>query len=123
MIRCLDPYGGLGAYDRSSQVSDSFVSAEIEQLQGMAMVVPPIFFAISAFLVGMVMSRIVGAGPLRDRAAEGIGLIPMSRSACTYLLLAAMIAVLGVCDRMGNGHDPCAHDGVAITRGSSISPT
>jgi putative ABC transport system permease protein len=64
----LDPMAASGAYDRSSQVSDSFVSAEIDQLQGMATVVPPIFFAIAAFLVGMVISRIVAL----DRAEIGL---------------------------------------------------
>ncbi|MGP1356776.1 ABC transporter permease [Roseicyclus sp.] len=91
----LDPYGGLGAYDRSSQVSDSFVSAEIDQLRGMATVVPPIFFAISAFLVGMVISRIVAL----DRAEIGLlkALGYSDVEVCLhYLLLAAMIAVIGV---------------------------
>jgi putative ABC transport system permease protein len=87
----LDPYGSLGAYDRSSQVSDSFVSAEIDQLQGMATVVPPIFFAISAFLVGMVMSRIVAL----DRAEIGLlkALGYSDIEVCLhYLLLASLIA-------------------------------
>lgn len=91
----LDPYGGLGAYDRSSQVSDSFVSAEIDQLRAMAAVVPPIFFAISAFLVGMVIGRIVAL----DRAEIGLlkALGYSDLEVCLhYLLLAAMIAVLGV---------------------------
>jgi putative ABC transport system permease protein len=98
----LDPYGGLGAYDRSGQVSDSFVSAEIEQLRGMALVVPPIFFAISAFLVGMVMSRIVAL----DRAEIGLlkALGYSDLEVCLhYLLLAALIAVLGVAIGWGLG--------------------
>jgi putative ABC transport system permease protein len=98
----LDAYGGLGAYDRSGQVSDSFVSAEIEQLQGMAIVVPPIFFAISAFLVGMVMSRIVAL----DRAQIGLlkALGYSNFEVCLhYLLLAALIAVLGVAIGWGLG--------------------
>jgi putative ABC transport system permease protein len=98
----LDAYGGLGAYDRSGQVSDSFVEAEIEQLQGMAIVVPPIFFAISAFLVGMVMSRIVAL----DRAQIGLlkALGYSNFEVCLhYLLLAALIAVLGVAIGWGLG--------------------
>jgi putative ABC transport system permease protein len=98
----LDSYGSLGAYDRSSQVSDSFVSAEIEQLQGMATVVPPIFFAISAFLVGMVMSRIVAL----DRAEIGLlkALGYSDIEVCLhYLLLASMIALLGVAIGWGLG--------------------
>ncbi len=91
----LDPYGGLGAYDRSSQVSDSFVSAEIDQLQGMAVVVPPVFFAISAFLVGMVISRIVALDRSEIGLLKALGYSDLE--VCLhYLLLAAMIAVLGV---------------------------
>ena len=98
----LDPYGGLGAYDRSSQVSDSFVSAEIEQLQGMATVVPPIFFAISAFLVGMVMSRIVALDRSEIGLLKALGYSDVE--VCLhYLLLAAMIAVLGVAIGCGMG--------------------
>jgi putative ABC transport system permease protein len=91
----LDPYGGLGAYDRSSQVSDSFVSAEIDQLQGMAMVVPPIFFAIAAFLVGMVISRIVALDRAEIGLLKALGYSDIEVS-IHYLLLAALIAVVGV---------------------------
>jgi putative ABC transport system permease protein len=91
----LDPHGGLGAYDRSSQVSDSFVSAEIDQLQGMAMVVPPIFFAIAAFLVGMVISRIVALDRAEIGLLKALGYSDIEVS-IHYLLLAALIAVVGV---------------------------
>jgi putative ABC transport system permease protein len=91
----LDPYGGLGAYDRSSQVSDSFVSAEIDQLQGMAVVVPPIFFAIAAFLVGMVISRIVALDRAEIGLLKALGYSDIEVS-IHYLLLAALIAVVGV---------------------------
>lgn len=91
----LDPYGGLGAYGRDAQVSDAFVSAEIDQLRGMAVVVPPIFFAISAFLVGMVMSRIVALDRAEIGLLKALGYSDIEIS-LHYLLLAALIAVLGV---------------------------
>ncbi|MFW5641433.1 MAG: FtsX-like permease family protein [Roseicyclus sp.] len=98
----LDPYGGLGAHDRSGQVSDSFVSAEIDQLRGMALVVPPVFFAISAFLVGMVMSRIVALDRSEIGLLKALGYSDLE--VCLhYLLLAAMIAVLGVAIGWGLG--------------------
>ncbi|MDG4648008.1 FtsX-like permease family protein [Roseibacterium sp. SDUM158017] len=98
----LDAYGGLGAYDRSSQVSDSFVSAEIDQLRGMAMVVPPIFFAISAFLVGMVISRIVTLDRSEIGLFKALGYTDVE--VCLhYLLLAAMIALLGIVIGWGLG--------------------
>jgi len=98
----LDPYGGLGAYGRDRQVSDSFVSAEIDQLYSMAFIIPPVFFAISAFLVGMVMSRIVAL----DRAEIGLlkALGYSDLEVCLhYLLLATLIAVVGVAIGWGMG--------------------
>ncbi len=91
----LAPYGGLGAYGRDRQPSDAFVTAEIDQLRSMAVVIPPIFFAVSAFLVGMVMSRIVAL----DRSEIGLlkALGYSDFEVCLhYLLLAALIAVVGI---------------------------
>jgi putative ABC transport system permease protein len=98
----LDPFGGLGGYGRESQVSDSFVSAEIDQLRAMAVVVPPIFFAISAFLVGMVMSRIVALDRAEIGLLKALGYSNLEVS-LHYLLLAALIAVIGVAIGWGGG--------------------
>ncbi|MFN4025460.1 MAG: ABC transporter permease [Hyphomonas sp.] len=57
--RILAPYGGLGAYGRKDQVSDAFVSSEIDQLRTLGLVVPPVFLAVAAFLVYVVVSRLV----------------------------------------------------------------
>lgn len=59
MDRLLTPYGGLGAYGRKDQVSDAFVSSEIDQLRTLGRVVPPVFLAVAAFLVYVVVSRLV----------------------------------------------------------------
>ena len=55
----LEPYGGLGAYDRTEQQSNAFLDAEITQLRSTALILPPVFFGISAFLVNMVLGRII----------------------------------------------------------------
>ena len=55
----LKPYGGAGAYDRSDQISNAFLDAELTQLRAMAMVIPPIFLFVSAFLVNMILSRLI----------------------------------------------------------------
>ena len=57
--RILRPYGGSGAYDRSDQVSNAFLDAELTQLRAMASVIPPIFLFVSAFLVNMILSRLI----------------------------------------------------------------
>ena len=55
----LDRYGGTGAYLRRDQVSNWFLTSEIEQLRIMATVIPAIFLSVSAFLLNMVVSRLI----------------------------------------------------------------
>ncbi|MEC9311984.1 MAG: ABC transporter permease, partial [Pseudomonadota bacterium] len=55
----LAPYGGLGAHGRDLQLSDQFIDAELSELRNTALILPPIFFGITAFLVNMVVGRIV----------------------------------------------------------------
>ncbi|MEM6461198.1 MAG: FtsX-like permease family protein [Pseudomonadota bacterium] len=55
----LKPYGGIGAYDREDQISHSFLDAELDQLQAMSSIIPPIFLAVAAFLVNMILSRLI----------------------------------------------------------------
>lgn len=57
--RLTEPYGGIGAYDRSEQMSNRFLSDEMHQLKGMARVTPSIFLAVSVFLFNIVLSRMV----------------------------------------------------------------
>ncbi len=57
--RVLAPYGGTGAHGREQQVSDTFLRGELGQLGAMALILPPIFLIVSAFLVNMVLSRLI----------------------------------------------------------------
>ena len=57
--RVLSPYGGPGAYGRADQLSNRFVSEEISGLEVSATGVPPIFLAVAAFLLYIVISRLV----------------------------------------------------------------
>jgi putative ABC transport system permease protein len=58
--RLLQPYGGLGAYGREDQLSHHILSTEIEELEVSATFMPSIFLAIAAFLLHLVLSRLVG---------------------------------------------------------------
>lgn len=58
--RLLGPYGGLGAIGRDRHVSHAFLTDEIAQLRAMAAVVPAIFLGVAAFLVSVVLARLVG---------------------------------------------------------------
>lgn len=59
--RILEPYGGTGAYDLEDQFSNRFVSEEINQLRVSSATVPPVFLAVAAFLLYIVISRMVQA--------------------------------------------------------------
>jgi putative ABC transport system permease protein len=54
-----EPYGAPGAFGRSEQISDTFVSSEIDQLRTMGTVLPPIFLLVAAFLVNVVITRLI----------------------------------------------------------------
>lgn len=90
----LDPYGGLGAYGLDDQISNRFVSEEIASMRATLKVVPPIFLLVAAFLLNIVVSRMVQA----DR--EQIGLIKAFgysdwEVGHHYLKLVLVIAVVG----------------------------
>lgn len=55
----LERYGGVGAYDREDQVSHAYLRGEMEQLTTISTVIPPIFLAVAAFLLNIVVGRLV----------------------------------------------------------------
>lgn len=55
----LERYGGLGAYSREDQVSHRYLSEEFKQLESMAIMFPTIFLSVAAFLLNVVVSRLV----------------------------------------------------------------
>ncbi len=52
-------YGGLGAYGRKDQVSHRYLSEEFRQLEQMATIYPLIFLAVAAFLLNVVVGRLI----------------------------------------------------------------
>lgn len=92
--RVLDPYGGLGAYGLEDQSSNRFVSEEISGLRASAVGVPPVFMAVAAFLLYIVVSRIV------QSEREQIGLLKAfgyssNEVGLHYLKLVLIIAIGG----------------------------
>jgi putative ABC transport system permease protein len=57
--RALERYGGLGAYGREDQLSARFLNDEIGQNRVSGTVVPAIFLGIAAFLLNIVLGRLV----------------------------------------------------------------
>lgn len=66
--RLLAPYGGIGAIARKDQQSAFFVENELRQLDTFAWMVPLLFLAVAAFLLNVVVGRII-AGQRPELAA------------------------------------------------------
>lgn len=67
--RILEIYGGTGAYGRSDQQSNRFLSNEFSQLEVQGNFLPAIFLGVTAFLLHLVLSRLV------NTQREQIGLL------------------------------------------------
>jgi putative ABC transport system permease protein len=57
--RLLAPYGGIAAYGRSEQASNRFLADELGEIEVTASYIPAIFLAVSAFLLYMLLARLV----------------------------------------------------------------
>ena len=91
----LAPYGGVGAFARDRQISDWFLMNEMNQLRNTAQIVPPIFLAIAAFLLNVVIGRWI------DTEREEIGLLKAfgyttPQVAVHYVKLVLAITSVGV---------------------------
>jgi len=93
--RLLEPYGGEDAYTRADQQSHAFLDAELQQLRAVAFLIPPIFLAVSAFLLNMTLARLI------TLEREQIGLLKAlgyrSRAiGLYYLKFVCAIALVGI---------------------------
>lgn len=100
--RLTDEYGGTGAYGRSEQSSHKFVSNELNELRGMALVVPTIFLFVAAWLLQVVISRLVGTQRDQIATLKAFG-YTSAKIARHYLELVLLITSLGTLIGMGVG--------------------
>ncbi len=100
--RILEPYGTTGAYPRSRQISNMVVEQELTQLSSMATVVPTIFLAIAAFLLNVVLGRVVHLQRAEIATLKAIGYRDRE-VALFYVELVAIVAVLGAIVGVGLG--------------------
>lgn len=91
----LKPYGGQGAYTRKDQLSHRFLSQELQQLGVLASLFPVIFMGIAAFLLNVVIGRLVTMQ--REQVATlkafGYGNLEVLWH---YLKMVSVIVLLGV---------------------------
>jgi len=104
----LKPHGGAGAYDRTDHMSDAFLDSELTQLRAMAQVIPPIFLFISAFLVNMILTRLIALEREQIGLLKAVG-YTNAAIAWHYAKLTLAISLVGVAigaiagTRLGHG--------------------
>ncbi|MEO0617381.1 MAG: FtsX-like permease family protein, partial [Pseudomonadota bacterium] len=91
----LDRYGGTGSIARADQMSNWFVMNELDEMETMATIMPTIFLLVAAFLVNVVLVRLIAV----ERSE--IGLMKANGYSNTavawhYLKLVSVIALIGV---------------------------
>ena len=91
----LDRYGGSAAYGRKDQTSHAFLEHGLDMLRNMSTTIPPIFLLVTAFLVNLVLSRLISL------EREQIGLLKAlgyrnSAIAGHYLKFVLVIAAAGI---------------------------
>ena len=98
----LKPYGGIGAYARKDQLSNRFLSEELKQQKTIATVFPVIFFGVAAFLLNVVISRLIS---LEREQIAGLKAFGYSNFAVAlhYTKLVLMIVAVGVLGGIGAG--------------------
>jgi putative ABC transport system permease protein len=92
--RLTEPYGGIGAVGREDQLSNRFLSDEISALRGMGMIMPSIFLGVAAFLINVVMTRLIGTQREQVAALKAFGYSKLEIGA-HYLKFVLVIALLG----------------------------
>ena len=92
--RLLDPWGGRGAHGRSEQPSWRFLADEIAEQSAMATTIPPIFLAVAAFLLNVVVGRIVASQRQQIATLKALGWSD-GPIAAHYLAMVAIVVLAG----------------------------
>lgn len=69
----LEPYGGVGSHGRELQLSHRMTSMELEQLRSQGVMVPMIFLGVAAFLLNVVLSRVIATQREQIAALKAVG--------------------------------------------------
>lgn len=106
LTRRLGPYGGREAHGRADQTSHAMLDNEIKEQRVLGTVLPAIFLGVAAFLLNVVVSRLVATQREQIAALKALG-YPNLAIGAHYLKLVMVIVgiglVLGVAagDRLG----------------------
>jgi putative ABC transport system permease protein len=90
----LAPYGGTFAIPRKDQSSAYFLRGELDELENYATILPSIFVGVAAFLLHVVLSRLVGTQRDQIATLKAFGYSNL-RVGLHYLSMIAVIVILG----------------------------
>ena len=91
----IEPYGGIGAISRENQLSNRFLTEELKQQETTATVFPVIFFGVAAFLLNVVISRLISLQREQIAALKAFGYSNFAVG-LHYFKLVLLIVGLGV---------------------------
>ena len=106
LTRRLGPYGGREAHGRTEQTSHAMLDNEIKEQRVLGTVLPAIFLGVAAFLLNVVVARLVSTQREQIAALKALG-YPNAAIGAHYLKLVLVIVALGfalgvaVGDRLG----------------------
>jgi putative ABC transport system permease protein len=92
--RLLAPYGGAGAIGRKDQISNRILTQELSQLAALSGMVPIIFLGVAAFLINMVLGRLIALQRPEIATLKAIG-YTNREVASHYLGLVIVVLVPG----------------------------
>lgn len=93
--RLLAPYGAVGSLPRSRQLSHTLVSDEIRQQKTQAVFNPSVFLLVAAFLIHIVLSRLVALQRPQIATLKSLGYRD-GEIGRYYATLAALMALTGI---------------------------
>jgi putative ABC transport system permease protein len=98
--RLLAPYGGRQAHGRDLQTSARFVDDELAQLENMGTTVPMLFLGVAAFLLNVVVSRLIAAQREQIAVLKAVG---YSNLSVGLHFVQAVVVVVVVGTAIGTG--------------------
>ena len=91
----LGRYGGIGSFAREHQPSHRFLAQELEQLENLSGLFPIIFLGVAAFLLNVVITRLVGTQREQIAALKAFG-YANTTVAWHYLQMVMLIVLAGI---------------------------
>jgi putative ABC transport system permease protein len=102
LARMLGPYGGREAHGREDQISHAMLSDEIKSQRTIGVTLPAIFLGVAAFLLNVVVSRLVSTQREQIAALKALG-YPNLAIGIHYLKFVLLVVAAGLLLGIGVG--------------------